>query len=285
MVIDKVSGTSRHRTQGEISMPFATLSDGTRLAYQDRGSGRPIVFVHGWTGFGDVWDYQVLDLADRFRVITVDLRGHGSSDKPWGDYGYDTMCDDLSQLMNQLELQDVTLVGWSMGGHIGLKYVQTVGTPVTRLVITGSGPRFLQADDAPFGGDPASAEPLCDAVRNDRVATVIGLYGNNFHRDDLDSTRDWIVSQALGVPAFVGLATFEALLAEDLRPGLGEVAVPVGVFAGRHDDIWDPQWSEFVVDAVPDATMTYFENSGHVAFIEDRDAWNAALVEFIEAHP
>ena len=72
-------------------MPFAEVADGVRIAYQDRGAGRPIVFVHGWGGSGDVWDYQVLDLADRFRVITVDLRGHGDSDKPWGDYGYGTV--------------------------------------------------------------------------------------------------------------------------------------------------------------------------------------------------
>lgn len=266
-------------------MPTMNVADGVRLAYQDRGTGSPIVFVHGWTGCGDVWDSQVLDLADRYRVITVDLRGHGQSDAPWGDYSYDTMCADLHALMTGLGLTDVTLVGWSMGGHIGLKYVQTIGAPVSRLVITGSGPRFLQAPDAPFGGDPDSGGPLCDAIVEDRITTVIGLYDNNFHRTDMDSTRDWIVQRALQVPAFVGLATFKALLAEDLRAGLGDITIPVGVFSGRHDQIWDPQWSEFVAKSVPGATMRYFENSGHVAFLEDRAEWNTALTEFIETHP
>jgi pimeloyl-ACP methyl ester carboxylesterase len=71
------------------------------------------------------------------------------------------------------------------------------------------------------------------------------------------------------------------LLAEDLRPGLADIEIPIAVFCGRHDQIWDPQWSEVVAKAVPGASITYFENSGHVAFIEDRIAWNAALVDFI----
>lgn len=253
------------------------------MAYQDRGEGRPIVFVHGWGGSGDVWDYQVLDLADRFRVITVDLRGHGDSDKPWGDYSYETFCGDLAVLMKDLSLDDVTLVGWSMGGHIGLKFAQTIGAPVTRLVLTGSGPRFLQAADAPFGGAPESAQGLCDAVRFNRVETIHGLYANNFHRTDLDLTREWLIRIGLQVPAFVGLQSFEALLAEDLRAGLEGIDIPVAVFSGRHDQIWDPQWSEVVAKSVPGATLTYFENSGHVAFIEDRVEWNAALARFVDA--
>jgi pimeloyl-ACP methyl ester carboxylesterase len=262
-------------------MAYVEVEPGVRMAYEDRGEGRPIVFVHGWGGSGDVWDYQVLDLADQFRVITVDLRGHGASDKPWGDYGYGTFCSDLATLMTELSLEDVTLVGWSMGGHIGLKFAQTIGDPVTRLVITGAGPRFLQASDAPFGGEPASAQALCDAVRFARVETIHGLYNNNFHRTDLEQTREWLIRLGLQVPAFVGLRSFEALLAEDVRPALGDIDIPVAVFSGRHDQIWDPQWSEVVAKGIPGASITYFENSGHVAFIEDRVDWNAALADFI----
>jgi pimeloyl-ACP methyl ester carboxylesterase len=253
------------------------------MAYEDRGSGRPIVFVHGWGGSGEVWNYQVLDLADRFRVITVDLRGHGASDKPWGRYDYPLFCRDLKTLMDHLGLEDVTLAGWSMGGHIALKFARTVGAPVTRLVITGSGPRFLQAPDAPYGGAAESADELCDAIVNAHAETVAGLYGNNFHRDDLDATREHYVRIGLQVPTFVALSSFQALLAEDLRADLPEIAIPIAVFSGRHDQIWDPGWSEQVAKDAPNARLTYFDNSGHVAFVEDRHAWNTALVDFIES--
>ena len=65
-------------------MPNIEFEPGVNLSYQDRGSGKPIIFVHGWVGSGDVWDYQVHDLAPTYRCIAVDLRGHGASDKPWG---------------------------------------------------------------------------------------------------------------------------------------------------------------------------------------------------------
>ncbi|MGH3436114.1 MAG: alpha/beta fold hydrolase [Sciscionella sp.] len=266
-------------------MPLIEVQDGVRIAYEDRGSGEPIVFVHGWGGSGDVWDYQVLDLADRYRVITVDLRGHGRSDKPWGNYEYDLFCSDLQVLMTRLALDNVTLVGWSMGGQIGLKYVHTIGAPVRRLVITGSGPRFLQAADAPFGGAADSAQQLCDAIRDARAETITGLYANNFHRTDLDATRDWFIHIGLAVPAFVGLSSFQALLAEDLRAALPEIQMPIAVFSGRHDQIWDPRWSELVAELAPQAELTYFDNSGHVAFVEDRSAWNAALAKFIDSVP
>lgn len=264
-------------------MQFVEVQDGVRIAYEDRGVGQPIVFVHGWGGSGDVWDYQVLDLADRYRVITVDLRGHGRSDKPWGTYDYNMFCRDLQVLMTHLGLDNVTLVGWSMGGHIGLKYVHTVGVPVRRLVITGSGPRFLQAPDAPFGGAADSAQQLCDAIRDARAETIAGLYASNFHRTDLGATRDWFIQIGLAVPAFVGLSSFQALLAEDLREALPHLELPIAVFSGRHDQIWDPRWSEFVAQTAPNAKLTHFDNSGHVAFVEDRAAWNAALVGFIDS--
>ncbi|MEV0538466.1 alpha/beta fold hydrolase [Nocardia salmonicida] len=264
-------------------MKFVEVDRDVQMAYEDRGTGQPIMFIHGWGGSGDVWDYQVLDLADRFRVITVDLRGHGASDKPWGTYDYTLFCHDLKILMEHLGLEDVTLVGWSMGGHIGLKFVHTVQAPVRRLVITGSGPRFLQAPDAPYGGPEDSADTLCDALTNSYAETIAGLYGNNFHRTDLGATRDRFVRIGLQVPAFVGLTSFQALLAEDLRLDLPEIDIPIAVFSGRHDQIWDPGWSEIVSKTAPNAQLTVFEDSGHVAFVEERHAWNQALIDFISA--
>ncbi len=262
-------------------MRYVEVDPGVRMAYEDRGAGRPIVFVHGWGGSGEVWDNQVLDLADRFRVITVDLRGHGASDKPWETYNYELFCRDLKSLMEHLGLEDVTLVGWSMGGHVGLKFVHTIGAPVQRLVITGSGPRFLQAPDAPYGGAADSADALCDAIANAHTETVAGLYANNFYRTDLGATCDRFIRIGLQVPAFVALSSFQALLAEDLRADLPEIDMPIAVFASRHDLIWDPAWSEYVAKSAPNAKLTYFEHSGHVAFVEDRSAWNRALVDFV----
>lgn len=263
-------------------MPTIEVEPGVRMAYQDRGTGKPVVFLHGWAGSGDAWDYQVLDLAPAYRCVTIDLRGHGASDSPWGDYNYDVFIRDLHTLIETLGLEDVTLVGWSMGGHIGLKYVHQHPERVGRLVITGSGPRFWQAPDAPYGTAPEDVQGLVDAIRVARTETIAGLYGNNFHRTDLKATEDLFVQIGCRVPAFVGVTSFQSLIDVDMRPDLPTIETPVAIFTGRHDRIWDPRWSEDAHRLLPHATLTYFENSGHVAFIEDRADWNAALVDVIE---
>jgi len=185
-----------------------------------------------------------------------------------GVYDYNLFVRDLRALIDQLELDDVTLVGWSMGGHIALKYVMDDGHRVTRVVTTGSGPRFHQAEDAPFGTPAGQVQGLIDAVRYARTETIEGVYANNFHRTDLDATRRWFVQIGWLVPAFVGLSSFQAIVDEDLRDGLAKVTVPVNYFTGRHDLIWDPRWSQWAHENTPRSTLTYFENSGHVAFIE-----------------
>jgi 3-oxoadipate enol-lactonase len=94
------------------------LSDGTRFAYEARGEGSPVVLVHGLTGTRELWKHQVPVLAKQFRVITLDVRGHGESDKPPGPYSVPRFAEDVVELLDQLEVFEATLVGLSMGGGI-----------------------------------------------------------------------------------------------------------------------------------------------------------------------
>jgi pimeloyl-ACP methyl ester carboxylesterase len=170
-----------------------------------------------------------------------------------------------------------------MGGHLGLKYVTTVGAPVSRLVITGSGPRFWQAQDAPYGTPADQVQGLVDAIRLTRTETIAAVYANNFHRTDLEATRQWFVQTGWKVPAFVGVSSFEAIVAEDLRAALPSIDIPVAVFSGRHD----PDLGSPVVGAGrqghPGGGAAHFENSGHVAFVEDRAEWNHERGKFIDS--
>jgi pimeloyl-ACP methyl ester carboxylesterase len=84
------------------------------------------------------------------------------------------------------------------------------------------------------------------------------------------------------VPAFVGVTSFQAIADEDLRDGLEEVEIPVAIFHGRHDQICDPRWSEYMAERITNAKLAFFENSGHVAFVEDRLDWNRELAAFID---
>lgn len=263
-------------------MPNIEVEPGVNMHYEDRGEGAPLVFIHGWGGSSDAWDLQVLDLAASYRCITVDLRGHGDSDKPWGDYNYDLFVRDIDALISTLGLDKVTLVGWSMGGHIALKYAHEHPEKLARVVTTGSGPRFWQAEGAPYGTPAGDVQGLIDGVKYARTETIAGLYANNFHRTDLVATKDWFVQIGWKVPAFVGLTSFQAIIDNDLREQLPEITVPVHLFSGRHDLIWDPRWSEESHRLLQNSTLTFFENSGHVAFVENRIEWNATLVDILE---
>ena len=115
-------------------MSFLTTPDGVRLRLSDRGSGPAIVLVHGWKMSHRVWDRTVAGLEDRFRVVAYDNRGMGESDKPTGRYDFDELGGDLGVVLEQLDLDDVTLVGWSMGCTIALEYRDEMEQRVASLV-------------------------------------------------------------------------------------------------------------------------------------------------------
>ncbi|MBM9478096.1 alpha/beta hydrolase [Nakamurella flavida] len=261
-------------------MPTLEVEPGIRLAYTDQGTGQPLVFVHGFGGSGDSWRRQVAALSDRFRVITVDLRGHGRSTRSSTPAEYGAFVHDLRALFTELDLRDVTLIGWSMGGHIALKYALDIGDPVTRLVLTGSGPRFK----------PEPGDPLAAAVQG--VAALLGGMGGRpgatpaaTGEADLLGTLDKLSTLGLPPQIAAGLGTFRGMVAEDLTDRLPTLTVPLAVFTGRRDPVWPPRSSEALVALIPGAELHVFERSGHAAFADEADAWNAALLRFIAAHP
>ena len=103
---------------------FIQTGDGTRLYYKDWGTGRPVVLIHGWPLNADMWEHQMPALAEAgYRVVAYDRRGFGRSDQPWTGYDYDTFADDLKAVLDGLDLQDVALVGFSMGGGEIARYM------------------------------------------------------------------------------------------------------------------------------------------------------------------
>ncbi len=109
-------------------MPFIETADKTTLFYNDWGSGRPVVLIHGWPLDSDMWEYQsVLLASEGLRVVAYDRRGFGRSSQPWSGYDYDTLADDLKALLDKLDLHEVTLVGFSMGGGEVARYMSRHG--------------------------------------------------------------------------------------------------------------------------------------------------------------
>jgi len=141
-------------------MSFIESGDGSRLFYKDWGTGKPVVFLAGWSVGSDMWEYQLVPLAQQgLRCIAYDRRGHGRSDQPARGYDFDTLADDLSALLERLDLRDVTLVGHSMG--------------------CGEIVRYLSRHDRPARANPAMpAEDARQSGRHRRRHVRVGARGD-----------------------------------------------------------------------------------------------------------
>ena len=139
-----------------MSTSWITTKDGTKIFYKDWGAGQPVVFSHGWPLNADVWDDQMVFVAaNGYRAIAADRRGHGRSSQTWDGNDLDTYADDLAEVIEQLDLKDVVLVGHSTGGGEVTRYVGRHGTArVAKAVLVGAIPPLMLKTPANPGGLP-----------------------------------------------------------------------------------------------------------------------------------
>src|ERR1700730_552761 len=154
------------------------------LFYEDHGSGKPVVLIHGWPLSGRSWEYQVPVLISAgHRVITYDRRGFGLSSQPWDGYEYDTFAADLNTLVEHLDLREATLVGFSMGGGEVARYIGRYGTErIARAVLAAAVPPYLyHSNENPGGGlEEATIGAFEAGVKSDRIAFLDQFVTNFF---------------------------------------------------------------------------------------------------------
>ena len=228
-------------------MPYVTVgkenTTNIELYYEDHGSGKPVVLIHGYPLSGASWEKQVPVLLDGgYRVITYDRRGFGKSSQPTEGYSYDTFANDLRELITQLNLEDFTLVGFSMGGGEIARYLGTYGSNgVSKAVIIGGVPPFLlKTDDNPEGVDASVFAGIKKAVAADRYAFFTEFF-KNFYNTDLflgKRVSEQVVQAgwniAVGSSATASLACVPTWH-EDFRKDLARVDVPTLVIHGDDD--------------------------------------------------
>ncbi len=215
------------------------------IHYEDHGSGKPVVLIHGWPLSGRSWEAQVPALiAAGYRVVTYDRRGFGQSSQPWSGYDYDTFADDLHRLMTHLDLKDATLVGFSMGGGEVARYVGTHGTErVARAVFAGAVPPYLyKSADNPEGGlDDATIDGFKGGVTADRMAFLDGFTTAFFSTDGQLRVSEAQREYARDIAAFASpkgtLDCIHAFSYTDFRADLAKFKLPTLVIHGDSDAI------------------------------------------------
>jgi pimeloyl-ACP methyl ester carboxylesterase len=230
-------------------MPYITVgkenSGNIDLYYEDHGSGKPVVLIHGYPLSGASWEKQTVALlAAGYRVITYDRRGFGKSSKPTTGYNYDTFAEDLHTLVTQLELREFAMAGFSMGGGEVARYFGKYGSKgVSKAVFISAVPPFLlRTPDNPEGVDGSVFEGIEKGIVADRYAFFSEFFKNFYNADLLMGKRvseqviqaSWNI--AAGASAMASLACV-ATWHEDFRKDLTRVDVPTLVMQGDADRI------------------------------------------------
>jgi non-heme chloroperoxidase len=220
-------------------------SGNVELYYEDHGSGKPVVLIHGYPLSGASWEKQVPVLLDAgYRVITYDRRGFGKSSQPTTGYNYDTFAEDLHKLIARLKLSDFTLVGFSMGGGEVARYLGKYGSKgVSKaVIISGVPPYLLKTADNPEGVDDSVFAGIEKAVAADRYAFFTEFFKNFYNTDLLLGKRvseqavqaSWnIACNASATASLACVPTWH----EDFREDIASVDVPTLVMQGDADRI------------------------------------------------
>ncbi|MDN0197932.1 alpha/beta hydrolase [Streptomyces sp. S.PNR 29] len=273
-------------------MPFVTAKDGTQLHYEDWGAGRPVILLCSATMNSRMWEFQAPYLAARnLRCILPDRRGFGRSQWPWDGYDYDTLADDLACLIDHLQLADITLVGYAMGGGEAVRYLARHGSAqVARLaLVCSTTPYLLRAPDNPDGIDLAVFEQAAAAISADRARYVSQIALPFFAGPDATAASltlspqlmDWMTQQALDSSLRATVEVTRTLFTQDLRQDVRGVDVPTLIVHGDADMSAPLQLcAQRTASLIPHSRMVVYEGAAHGLFATHADRLNTDLLQF-----
>jgi non-heme chloroperoxidase len=261
------------------------------LYYEDHGSGKPVILIHGWPLSGASWEKQVAALlATGHRVITYDRRGFGKSSQPATGYEYDTFAEDLHKLVTALDLHDFALVGFSMGGGEVARYIGRYGTErVSKAVFMSAVPPFLlKTGDNPNGVDGSVFEGIKQGIAADRPAFLAQFLANFYNVDVLGGKliSDEVVRLSWNVAVGASAkGTLDCVTAwyTDFRKDLPRVDVPTLVIHGDADRIVPIEVSGIPTQkAIKGSRLVTLKGAPHGLNWTHADQVNAELVGFLE---
>ncbi|KQM35813.1 alpha/beta fold hydrolase [Sphingomonas sp. Leaf10] len=272
-------------------MPYVKTRDGTSLFVKDWGQGRPVVLIHGWPLSADSWDPQAMALADAgYRVIAYDRRGFGRSDQPWSGYDYDSLSDDLADVMAETGVSDdAALIGFSMGGGEVARYMSRHGGKgVSRVGFIGSVvPYMLQTDDNPDGVPQDQLQEIADNIKADRPKFFrtffdqfygVGFITSPVSEEVLDLS--WNTAMLAGLKPT--LACAESFGTTDFRPDLPSINVPTLIIHGTSDQtVPIDATGRALAKVLPSAELIEYDGAPHGLFATEGDRLTDDLLSFL----
>ncbi|WP_447969220.1 alpha/beta fold hydrolase [Nitrospira sp. M1] len=258
--------------------------NGVNIAYTDIGKGHPLVFIHAFPLSQRMWNPQTEALSEHYRVITLDLRGHGESDALLWNFTLEDYAKDVHDLLQHLNIQQATFIGLSMGGYTLFAFYRLFPDMVQALVLAdtraqadseeGKAGRQAMAQTAYKEGPTAIADMMIPKLL---APTTLGQ-----RHDLVEHVRSMILTnQSSGI--IVDLMSMADR--SDSTPHLSEISCPTLVIVGEEDVATPPSESHYMAERIPQARLVTIPNAGHLTNLEQPDAFNQALTTFLAEAP
>lgn len=264
-------------------MPKVVTNDGVALHYEDRGQGRPLLIVPGW-GMSTRWfDGQLDALSDRMRVVVFDPRGQGESDKVSRGQRMARLARDIADVIAGLALEDLVLMGWSLGVSAVLAYIDVYGTEgLAKVVLVDGGTKLINEPGWDLGFvDLEGAAAWRGLVESDLEGAAAQVVPQFFAQPRSASEMEWMAAEVVKCDqAGLGRITWN-VLNQDYRDVPEKLDVPTLVVAGSHDVVIPAANAAWMTERIPGARLTMFEHSSHCPFIEEPDRFNEEIAAFV----
>ncbi|RZF66123.1 alpha/beta hydrolase [Sphingomonas populi] len=275
-------------------MPYIKTRDGTDLYVKDWGEGRPVVLIHGWPLSSDSWDAQALALADAgFRAIAYDRRGFGRSGQPFSGYDYDTLTDDLADVLDATGAQDATLVGFSMGGGEVARYMSRHGGKgvIGAGLISSVVPYMPEAEDNPHGAPVEQLTEIVESIKRDRYGFFATFFKQFFGMGFISSpVSNEVLAWAQQTANLAGLkpvlACAESFSFTDFRPDLSAFSVPTLIVHGTADKtVPIDATARVAAKAIGQSQLVEYDGAPHALTITESDRFTRDLLTFLGHKP
>lgn len=260
--------------------------NGADLYYEDYGDGQPIVFLHGATAGLRYFEPQLMELSNEYRTVAFDFRGHGRSEKTELGYTVSQHARDLRALLDHLNLDDVVIVGWSMGAIVSWEYADQFGTDRVRaLVDVDMEPSPVKREDYDYGShDVEELREVFISIQTDPLELLDQQAEAMLKEPPSHEVRTMILDEGSRTPPPIQGAMLLGLwLLRDYRDVLPAIDVPTLVCAGADEKWRSIESVEYAAELLPNSRFELFEDSGHCITVEEPERFNQIVSDFINS--
>ncbi len=266
---------------------FIKTTDNSRVLIEDLNydAEKTLLFIHGWPLNHNIYEYQLNTLPKKgYRCIGVDLRGFGESDRPYTGYDYNTMASDIKKIIDVLKLDNITLVGHSMGAALAIRYVSKYNSfGVSKICLIGAAaPSWIKTENWTYGYTKEEVDMFIDQSLSDRPKLISDVSNSFFYKYVSQPLLNWFFDICLSASGWATAQCLMSLRDERLFNDIPNIKIPTLILHGTHDKICPYEFAQYLNKNIKNSTLVPLTESGHGAFIEEMDKVNNHIIKFVE---